>query len=261
MGRPLETWQRHNGVVHPAFGDSMMPYAGPLGVVVHADSIMDLVGKESPGDTLQGLRGFLPFDVMTVESLIDGATDMVAAAKLHSVAQGHQTYSIWRVFLLGGQYWWQRLSWLHTYSDAPWDFEADANWATSAHLNEYEADTPEAAEIFTSLGYIILTAKLLQTENVTLGRVADPRPRKARKRIKRAVDYHTLLVKQNRHYVPVSDLETGVRMRKHLRRGHFRDYRNGSGLGRNRIKGVWWWRPHLVGDPELGRVYKDYELG
>lgn len=46
----------------------------------------------------------------------------------------------------------------------------------------------------------------------------------------------------------------------HICRGHFKDYRQGAGLGRWKRHGVWWWSPQVRGRVEHGKVVKDYEV-
>lgn len=46
----------------------------------------------------------------------------------------------------------------------------------------------------------------------------------------------------------------------HICRGHFKDYRSGTGLGKFHVRGVWWWSPQVRGTVERGRVVKDYEV-
>lgn len=46
----------------------------------------------------------------------------------------------------------------------------------------------------------------------------------------------------------------------HIVRGHFKDYRDGAGLF-GRINGVFYWEPHVRGNPERGRQVKDYRIG
>jgi hypothetical protein len=46
----------------------------------------------------------------------------------------------------------------------------------------------------------------------------------------------------------------------HIARGHFKDYRQGPGLGKYHVSGIWWWEQSLRGKKERGRVVKDYEL-
>lgn len=50
--------------------------------------------------------------------------------------------------------------------------------------------------------------------------------------------------------------------RVHLVRGHFKDFRNGPGVGGNpNARGVYWTPPHVKGNPERGIVAKQYETG
>jgi len=53
---------------------------------------------------------------------------------------------------------------------------------------------------------------------------------------------------------------TGIEMPLHICRGHFKDYRQGVGLGRLHAKGIWWWSPMVRGKAEHGRVVKDYDV-
>jgi hypothetical protein len=46
----------------------------------------------------------------------------------------------------------------------------------------------------------------------------------------------------------------------HICRGHFKDYRQGSGLGRWHRHGLWWWSPMVRGSAAAGRVEKDYDV-
>lgn len=53
----------------------------------------------------------------------------------------------------------------------------------------------------------------------------------------------------------------GAEMSLHICRGHFKDYRQGKGLGKWHRRGVWWWSPQVRGKVSSGRVVKDYEVG
>lgn len=57
---------------------------------------------------------------------------------------------------------------------------------------------------------------------------------------------------------PGGGLLPGVSL--HICRGHFKDFREGPGLGRGHAHGLWWWSPQVRGTPELGRVVKDYSV-
>lgn len=56
-------------------------------------------------------------------------------------------------------------------------------------------------------------------------------------------------------------VSTEAEISLHIVRGHFKDYREGKGLGRAHVKGVYWWHPQLRGNEAKGRVVKDYEVG
>lgn len=53
--------------------------------------------------------------------------------------------------------------------------------------------------------------------------------------------------------------QSGVKLRMHIRRGGFRDYRQGKGLF-GKLHGLYWWEPAIVGDPEKGVIEKDYSI-
>jgi hypothetical protein len=53
---------------------------------------------------------------------------------------------------------------------------------------------------------------------------------------------------------------SGLAMSLHICRGHFKDYRQGAGLGKWHRRGVWWWSPQVRGREEVGRVVKDYAV-
>ena len=46
----------------------------------------------------------------------------------------------------------------------------------------------------------------------------------------------------------------------HICRGHFKDFREGPGLGKAHVHGVWWWSPMVRGTSERGTVVKDYAI-
>lgn len=45
----------------------------------------------------------------------------------------------------------------------------------------------------------------------------------------------------------------------HLCRGHFKDYRK-NGLGKNHVKGVYWWQQHVRGSKERGIVHSEHQV-
>jgi hypothetical protein len=51
----------------------------------------------------------------------------------------------------------------------------------------------------------------------------------------------------------------GIAKAMHICRGHFKDYRK-VGLGKNHVKGMWWWDSHVRGSAEAGSVEKVYSV-
>lgn len=51
--------------------------------------------------------------------------------------------------------------------------------------------------------------------------------------------------------------DTDEKMRRHLCRGHFKDYRQGGGLF-GRYRDIFWFSPHMRGDESIGKVEKEY---
>jgi hypothetical protein len=45
----------------------------------------------------------------------------------------------------------------------------------------------------------------------------------------------------------------------HICRGHFKDYREGSGLF-DKFRGMYWWDMHTRGSSKLGEIRKDYDV-
>ena len=45
----------------------------------------------------------------------------------------------------------------------------------------------------------------------------------------------------------------------HICRGHFKDFREGTGLF-GKLKGMYWWNQQLRGAPEFGVCDKDYQI-
>jgi len=53
--------------------------------------------------------------------------------------------------------------------------------------------------------------------------------------------------------------QSGIKLRMHIRRGRFRDYREGRGLF-GKHHGLYWWEPQVLGDPKMGVIEKDYSI-
>jgi hypothetical protein len=73
--------------------------------------------------------------------------------------------------------------------------------------------------------------------------------------------YHTLKIRPMQRILETEGRlsETGIRQALHICRGHFKDFRNGTGLF-GKFKGLYWWDQQLRGAPEFGVVDKDYEV-
>lgn len=77
---------------------------------------------------------------------------------------------------------------------------------------------------------------------------------------KAPIRYHVLRVQPNKKavHVPIGEQGSGRTVARHLVRGHFKDYRQGPGLGRHGVKKLIWFNPHVRGDSRVGTVLKDY---
>jgi hypothetical protein len=60
--------------------------------------------------------------------------------------------------------------------------------------------------------------------------------------------------KESGEYLP-----SGIKVKIHLCRGHFKTYTKDSPLF-GRYTGLYWWQPHVRGDKKKGMVVKDYEI-
>lgn len=53
--------------------------------------------------------------------------------------------------------------------------------------------------------------------------------------------------------------KTGIKQALHICRGHFKDYRDGSGLF-GKYKGLYWWESQVRGSKDEGMIIKDYKV-
>jgi hypothetical protein len=109
------------------------------------------------------------------------------------------------------------------------------------------------------------TLAMMNCANITTTEHKAPEPfQKARKKAgkKPLVSYHTVRVdldKTPRSIAAESLPGDGTPPRRHRKRGHMKDYREGKGLF-GRLKGVWYWGPALAGSQEQGVVVSDYVM-
>jgi hypothetical protein len=52
----------------------------------------------------------------------------------------------------------------------------------------------------------------------------------------------------------------GLQRALHICRGHFKDFQEGPGLGKNHAHGLYWWDSQVRGNREIGAVIKDYKV-
>lgn len=74
--------------------------------------------------------------------------------------------------------------------------------------------------------------------------------------------YRTLRIEAMERFVSSVKAGNASGKRMHLVRGHYKDFRNGPGVGGNaKAKGIYWTPAHIRGEKALGMVAKDYEIG
>jgi len=109
---------------------------------------------------------------------------------------------------------------------------------------------------------VLLAHSFIHCRNVEI--VTDRPPakvaRKREKQDKHALVYKTLKIAPVKRRALREDSEaSGEKLRLHICRGHFKDYRDGKGLF-GRYNGLFWWDMHVRGSSEMGEVRKDYEI-
>jgi hypothetical protein len=111
----------------------------------------------------------------------------------------------------------------------------------------------------------LATINFMNCKNVEI--IENPPSKQVRKKCERKgepipVTYKTLVIHPNltrrRAFALGSPLE--AKRALHIVRGHFKDYRQGGGLGKGHVKGMWWWSPAVRGTDTERAVVKDYEI-
>lgn len=112
---------------------------------------------------------------------------------------------------------------------------------------------------------VLATLQFMNCKNVEVVEHAPSRQQRReaeRQNRKAPVTYKTLTIhpvgKRHKYTKMANALQHGVAL--HIVRGHFKDYRNGRGLGRGHGRGIWWWDAQVRGEAERGRVVKDYDV-
>lgn len=109
----------------------------------------------------------------------------------------------------------------------------------------------------------LATLNFMNCRNVEI--VDHPPSRQQRRHSERSGDplpqtYKTLVIRPfERRNIQQGDLRYG-QASVHIVRGHFKDFRQGQGLGRAHVHGIWWWAAQVRGSQEHGIVEKEYEV-
>lgn len=130
-------------------------------------------------------------------------------------------------------------------------------------------DIPKRMELGQTLAYIfmgpVLTAiSFMHCKNVTAVE-HNPPEKVQRKRQKNnkppLTKYYTLEIEPMKKILKSEGRvdEVGLQRALHICRGHFKDYSNGKGLF-GKYKGLYWWDSTVRGNPEAGRIEKDYAI-
>jgi hypothetical protein len=112
----------------------------------------------------------------------------------------------------------------------------------------------------------LATLSFMNCKNVEV--IDNPPSRQQRRAAEREhkpipVSYKTLCIHpfgKPRHVMRHANGEVIPGVSLHICRGHFKDFREGPGLGKFHSHGIWWWSPQVRGTQERGRVVKDYAV-
>jgi len=109
----------------------------------------------------------------------------------------------------------------------------------------------------------VLALSMMNCKNiVTRTNHPSPKLNKARKKRGRKplVEFKTIHVDPNTKTVKSSAAkDSGDSPRKHVAKGHLKDYRNGKGLF-GKYKGIWYWGPQLRGEVMNGICLPNYTI-
>lgn len=117
--------------------------------------------------------------------------------------------------------------------------------------------------VVTAGSVCLATMNFMNCRNVEL--VDHPPSRQQRRHSERTGEalpqsYKTLVIRPfERRNLQQGELRYGAHA-VHIVRGHFKDFRQGPGLGRAHVHGIWWWASQVRGDQQQGTVEKEYEV-
>lgn len=126
-----------------------------------------------------------------------------------------------------------------------------------------ELQAADASDFSLTVG--LATLNFLNCKNVET--MDNPPSRQVRRHCERTgeplpVTYKTLIIHPNMRRRREVQESGGFTMERalHIVRGHFKDYRQGRGLGKNGGHGLWWWSPTVRGTSKERAIVKDYQV-
>lgn len=134
----------------------------------------------------------------------------------------------------------------------------------------FESGVPEFIDhLFSTMFHTVLMAiSLMHSKNVELVEQIPPAKlsKKAEKKYGQPLTRYCVIKVNPMRTLKRSTGETDIEVSKSqsnrpmtIVRGHFKDFRDGKGLF-GKYKDIYWWDQHVIGDPELGVIEKDYKV-
>ena len=133
---------------------------------------------------------------------------------------------------------------------------------TSDYSEEHDAFARLIKTIY--LHPVLLALSFMHCKNTVLTE-HNPPVKVQRKRAKNnrppLTKYYTLDIERPKTILKTEGKidEVGLQRALHICRGHFKDYSNGKGLF-GKYKGLYWWDSTVRGNPDAGRIKKDYAI-
>jgi hypothetical protein len=128
-------------------------------------------------------------------------------------------------------------------------------------INSSSGNNNASSYELTLLSVVIFSLALMNCKNVYIDDETAPTPKKYRgQHLKHSVKYHVLKIKPMISYRKTSGLTgTGPAPSMHIRRGHFKDYRQGGGLF-GKFRGVYWWENTVIARNSATKLVKAYDM-
>lgn len=206
-----------------------------------------------------------PFEWMwmefTMPKHIDiGCAGMPVATLFESVKYDDGWSSMSRMFIQQGKHF-ARTSWLN-YMIVTVNGEIEVlKWLPDD--KRFREDT-EVDRYFSAIaGPCLMALSFMHCKNVEVTENVPPALPMTKKRRQHPprTKYYTLNIKPMQRILEEEGHAgtTGLKLALHICRGHFKDFRNGSGLF-GKYKGMYWWDSQVRGDTKHGEVVKDYRI-